>query len=69
MIEILQDYDIDEILKKKEITKELLFEQIKGNILDGEIDTCIKNMENYSEFIKLYHILVHPLYLHNKPLS
>lgn len=52
MIEILQDYDIDEILKKKEITKELLFEQIKGNILDGEIDTCIKNMENYSEFIK-----------------
>lgn len=53
MIEVLQDDDdIDEILKKKGIIKELLFEQIKGNILDGEIDTCIKNMENYSEFIK-----------------
>ena len=53
IIEVLQeDNGIDEILKKMEITKEVLFEQIKGNVLENEINDCINNKENYDEFIK-----------------
>ena len=29
-----------------------LFEQIKGNVLENEINDCINNKENYDEFIK-----------------
>ena len=53
IIEILQDDEgIDEILNKKQITKEILFEQIKGNILENEINGCINDKKNYDEFIK-----------------
>ena len=53
IIEILRDDEgIDEILNKKQITKEILYEQIKGNILENEINDCINDKKNYDEFIK-----------------
>ena len=54
MIEVLKEDDgIDEnFFKKKGITKEILFEQINGNILENEINDCINNKANYDEFIR-----------------
>lgn len=52
MIDILEDdNDLEEILKDKEITKNSLFEQIKGYVLEGEIEKS-DSKEQYKNFVK-----------------